>query len=92
MDKADERTVTLPAEYAEAIDDAVKAGEYGSADEAVGEALRDWKERRENFGYTVTELRTEIQRGIDSGPARFVSMDELKAEARRRFEKTARSA
>lgn len=69
MDKADDRSVKLPAEYVEAIDDAVKAGEYGSVDDAVADAVRDWKERRENFGYTIEELRAEIQKGIDSGPA-----------------------
>ena len=63
------RSFTLSADIAEAVDDAVKVGDYVTADEAIGQALRDWKERRENFGYTIEELRAEVQKGIDSGPA-----------------------
>ena len=49
------------------------------------EALRDWKERRDNHGYTLAELRQFVQDGIDSGRGRFHSIDEIKAEARGRL-------
>ena len=68
MGHADKRSITLSPELAEAIDGAVKAGEYKSDDEAIGDALREWKERRDNHGYTIAELRRLIQEGIDSGP------------------------
>jgi len=51
----------------------------------VEEALRDWKERRDNHGYTLAELRQFVQDGIDSGRGRFHSIDEIKAEARGRL-------
>jgi len=47
--------------------------------------LRLWKERRDLFGYTIEELRALVQEGIDSGPGRFSSMEEIKAEAQRRL-------
>ena len=85
MGHVDKRSITLSPELARVVDGAVEAGEYASASEVIRDALRLWKERRELFGYTVEELRTLIQEGIDSGPGRFTSMEEIKAEARRRF-------
>ncbi|BCH31829.1 transcriptional regulator [Mesorhizobium sp. L-8-10] len=65
----DKRSITLSPELATAVDAAVAAGEYASASEVIREALRDWKERRDLFGYTLEELRALIQEGIDSGPS-----------------------
>ncbi len=62
-------TVTLNSEQAAEIEAAVASGEYASGEAVVEEALRDWKERRDNFGYTLDELRRLIQEGIDSGPS-----------------------
>lgn len=67
MGQIDKRSITLSPEVAAAIDGAVEAGEYASAAEAIGDALREWKERRDNHGYTIAELRRLIQEGIDSG-------------------------
>lgn len=69
MDETRKRTVELPPEIDETIDAAVAAGEYADADAAVSDALRDWKERRENWGYTIAELRAEVQKGDESGLA-----------------------
>lgn len=85
MGHVDKRSITLSPELAAAVDGAVDAGEYASASEVIRDALRLWKERRDLFGYTIEELRTLIQEGIDSGPGQFDSMDQLKAEARRRL-------
>jgi antitoxin ParD1/3/4 len=85
MGHVDKRSITLSPELAAVVDGAVEAGEYASASEVVREALRQWKERRDNFGYTTAELRALIQEGIDSGPGRFASIEEIKAEARRRM-------
>jgi antitoxin ParD1/3/4 len=86
MGHIDKQGIKLSPEHASLVEEAVAAGEFASADEVVEEALRDWKERRDNFGYTVAELRRLVQEGIDSGPGVHGSMDEIKAEARRRFE------
>ena len=87
-----DKRITLSPELAAEIDSAVKAGEFASEDEAIADALREWKERRDNHGYTIAELRRAIQEGIDSGPGRFASIDEIKQEARRRFEQARRRA
>lgn len=67
MGHVDKRSVTLSPELAAEIDGAVKAGEYASQDEAIAGALREWKERRDNHGFTISELRRLVQEGIDSG-------------------------
>ncbi|TPO03580.1 type II toxin-antitoxin system ParD family antitoxin [Mesorhizobium sp. B1-1-5] len=85
MGQIDKRSITLSPELAAAVDDVVAAGEYASASEVIRDALRQWKERRDLLGYSVEELRKLVQQGIDSGPGRFVSMEEIKAEARRRY-------
>ena len=45
---------------------------------------REWQERRDLLGYTVDELRTLVQEGLESGESRHHSVTEIKAEARRR--------
>jgi antitoxin ParD1/3/4 len=77
----------LKPELSALIEQAVASGEYPSEEAVVEEALRDWKERRDNHGYTLAELRSLAQEGLESGPGRFGSIDEIKAEARRRFER-----
>jgi antitoxin ParD1/3/4 len=70
MGHVDKRSITLSPELAEAVDGVVAAGEYASASEVIRDALRQWKERRDLFGYSLDELRHLIQAGIDSGPSR----------------------
>lgn len=88
MGHIDRKPVTLTPEHATLLDDVVAAGEYTSPDAVVEEALREWQERRDNFGYSIAELRRLVQEGIDSGPGRDGPrvMERIKAEARRRFE------
>ncbi len=86
MGPAQQRSITISSELADEVDEAVASGEYPSDSEVVVDALRQWKERRDNFGYSLEELKRLVQEGIDSGPGRYASMDEIKAEARRRFE------
>lgn len=69
MGQVDKRSITLSPELAQAVDDVVAAGEYASASEVIRDALRQWKDRRDLFGYTVEELRKLVQEGIDSGSA-----------------------
>jgi len=78
-------TIALTPEMAGFIRGAVDAGEYASTSEAIRDAVREWKERRDLLGYTVVELRDLVQEGLESGPSGRSSMDQIKAEARRRF-------
>lgn len=86
MASVEKMTIALTAEMAGFVRSAVEAGDYASTSEAIREAVREWKERRELLGYTVEELRELAQEAIDSGLSPRTSIDEIKAEARRRFE------
>jgi antitoxin ParD1/3/4 len=57
-------TVTLTAEIAEAVRQAVEAGEYASGSEIVREALRDWKHKRALREQELMELRARVQEGL----------------------------
>lgn len=68
MATVEKMTIALTPEMAGFVRGVVEAGEYASTSEAIREAVREWKERREPLRYTVDELRALVQEGIDSGP------------------------
>lgn len=70
MSNVEKVSVALTPEMAATMRQVVETGEYASASEVVREALRQWKERRDLFGYSLEELRSLVQEGIDSGPAK----------------------
>ncbi|MET7241815.1 type II toxin-antitoxin system ParD family antitoxin [Methylobacterium sp. EM32] len=86
-------TVDLPSDIAEFVRQAVEAGEYASTSEAIGDAVRLWKQHRnvhdDTHGYSIEELRELVREGLESGPSQWDSMAEIKAEARRRWEASA---
>jgi antitoxin ParD1/3/4 len=63
----------------------VDSGLYNSASEVVREALRLLEERDQLRNMRLEELRREIQKGIDSGDATPLDMEEIKASGRRRL-------
>jgi len=78
--------IALTPEMMDFVQNLIDAGEYASTSEAIEDAVREWKERRDLLGYTVGELRALVQDGIDSGPSTLATMADVKAEARRRFD------
>lgn len=57
-------TVTMPAEMAAAVKQAVDDGEYASTSEVVREALREWKKRRQLMLDELALLKADIDRGL----------------------------
>lgn len=84
MANVEKMTIALTAEQAVFVRGAVDTGEYASTSEAIREAVREWKERRDMLGYTVEELRSLAQAGINSGTSNR-TMADVKAEAHRRL-------
>lgn len=83
-------TIALTSEMAGFVRSAVEAGEYASTSEAIRDAVREWKERRDLLGYTIEDLRVLVQEGIDSGPSSLATMDDVKMAARRRLKSTSK--
>lgn len=61
-------SVTIAPDIAADVRAAVETGEYGSVSEIVGDALRDWRQRRQGGDLKADDLRHMIQQGMDSGP------------------------
>lgn len=79
--------VSLTPELEEFVQRKVKTGRYSGASEVVREALRLLEQRDQLESIKLTELRKEIRRGLDSGPATPFSADELKRKLDTRLAK-----
>jgi antitoxin ParD1/3/4 len=80
--------LSLPDELEAEVAAAVARGEYASEADAVLGAVIEWRTQRLVETMGIEELRRLWRDGIDSGPGRFETIDEIKAEARRRFEQS----
>ena len=58
------RNISLTREQDEFVDEIVKAGEYQNASEAVRDALRALKQRREQDALKLELLRAQIELGV----------------------------
>jgi antitoxin ParD1/3/4 len=86
MSEAEKLEIFLSPEIAAAVEEAVVGGEYESASHVISDALREWQIGRAGEGLSVEELRRLMQEGIDSGPGRFESIEEIIAEAHKRID------
>jgi antitoxin ParD1/3/4 len=87
MANVEKLSIALTPEMATVVREAVSSGEYASSSEVVREALRDWQRKRALERKELEEIRELWNQGLNSGVSRFSTVQEIKAEARRRFEK-----
>jgi antitoxin ParD1/3/4 len=76
--------VSLTPTLTQYIEDKVSSGLYTSASEVIREALRLLQEQDQLRQLKLTELKQDIQAGLDSGPSQTLVIDNLKAKARKR--------
>lgn len=76
-------TYTLDEHSAAFVDSLVESGRYETAGDVVRESLRQMQAREAK----LEALRTEIQKGLDSGPMEEVGdmFERIKAEGRKRL-------
>lgn len=67
MGRLETITVELTTDIAEAMDDAVRSGRFGSAGDVVLAALEQWQSGRLIYGYTPEEFDRLIEEGESSG-------------------------
>jgi antitoxin ParD1/3/4 len=78
----------LPAALEEFVASQVRAGAYRSREAAIVAAVLHQKRRSEQLAW----LRSEIQRGLDSGPAGELDINHVIRRGRRRLAARARRA
>jgi antitoxin ParD1/3/4 len=81
MPAAKQLSLTLDADLAAQVEDAVASRAYASASEVVEDALACWRERRALEADPET-LRRLWQEGLDSGSPEPLDMAEIKRAAR----------
>jgi len=86
MASATEIHVALKSPAADAVRDAVDSGEYASHDEVVRAALLEWRLRRTLSPAEHETICRLWDAGIASGAGRFGGIEDIKREARRRWE------
>ena len=77
--------ISLNPYFEELLKDKVESGLYNSVSEVMREALRLLEERDQLRDLRLEELRSEIQKGINSGEATPLNIEEIKASGRKRL-------
>lgn len=77
--------ISLTPHFEALVKGKVESGLYNSASEVMREALRLLEERDQFRELRLEELRSEIQKGIDSGEASPMDMEEIKTRGRARL-------
>ncbi len=76
-------TVALGAHFETFIKEQMASGRYNNASEVVREGLRLLQDQEELRRLKLDVLRSEIQRGLQSGAGQPLDMAEVKAEGRK---------
>ena len=77
--------ISLTPQLEEMVKRKVASGLYGSASEVMREALRLLEERDRLHAMRLEELRAEIKKGLESGEATPLNIEEIKARGRKRL-------
>jgi antitoxin ParD1/3/4 len=91
MSNVEKVSVALTGEQVAALKAAVDTGEYATTSEIVREAVRDWQLKRELRQYDIERLREAWDKGLASGSAGELDLQELRNEARARLKGTRRA-
>ncbi|WP_020508052.1 type II toxin-antitoxin system ParD family antitoxin [Lamprocystis purpurea] len=77
--------ISLTPHLEELVKGKVESGLYNSVSEVMRDALRLLEERDQLRDLRLEELRRDIQKGIDSGEATPLDIQEIKARGRKRL-------
>lgn len=76
-------SVALGSHFEEFVKMQVASGRYNNVSEVVRDGLRLLQDQEDLRRAKIDWLRTEIQRGLESGPATPLNMAEVRAEGQR---------
>jgi antitoxin ParD1/3/4 len=78
--------ISLTPHLEELVKGKVDSGLYNSASEVMREALRLLEERDQLRKLRLEELKSDIQKGIDSGEATPLDIERIKTKGRKRLD------
>lgn len=78
--------ISLTPHFEELVKGKVDSGLYNSASEVMREALRLLEERDQLHKLRFEELRSAVQKGIDSGKATPLNIEKIKKKGRKRLD------
>jgi antitoxin ParD1/3/4 len=85
MSTIERMTITMPADMAAVVKEAVETGDYASTSEVVREALREWKMKRAVQLQEIAALKADIDKGLaDVAAGRVKDFDRKKIVERGR--------
>lgn len=87
MARVERLSIDLTPEMASTLRQAIESGEFASASEVIGQALREWSARRDLTPEVIAYLRMAWQEGIESGPSQPMDMNRVRALGREMLEK-----
>lgn len=82
MSNVQKLSIALTHDMADTVKAAVQSGEYGSNSEVIRDALRDWSAVRNREKEEISYLRKAWQKGIDSGPGKFETIEDVISAAK----------
>lgn len=85
MTTVEKLSIALTPEFAADIRQAVAAGEYASTSEVVRDALRAWKQIRQEREAAIEGLRHLWGEGVDSGEGEPLDAEAIKRRGRERL-------
>ncbi|RVU36795.1 type II toxin-antitoxin system ParD family antitoxin [Hwanghaeella grinnelliae] len=92
MSRIQKRTISLPAEHADFVDELVSSGAYASASEVVRAGLRALQERDAAVERWLREEVAPVYDAMHEDPSRAIPTADAFAEVRKRHAKRADKA
>ncbi len=85
MTTVEKFSISLTPEFAADIRAAVAAGEYASTSEVIRDALRTWRQVRDERAVVIQELGRLWREGLESGQTEVLDADDIKRRGRERL-------
>ncbi len=85
MATVEKLSIALTPELADDIRRVIAKGEYTSTSEVIRDALRAWKQVREERATAIKELRKLWREGLESGESVPFDRDDIKRRGRHQF-------
>ncbi len=82
MATVEKLSISLTPEFASDIRGAVATGEYSSTSEVIRDALRAWKQVRQDRAVASEALARLWREGVESGESSALDADEIKRRGR----------